>query len=240
MSLGNAGRNMGTSLRWPQWTLVVLIGLLMTCIALCFAIYAWGARFVPDDIPASSYRASDTIRDQYLAVEADGATSLRKLNPVTFWIDFFVSTRQFLAPPPAEEILLHRATQVAQFKHSRARTQGEHHLASIALAVKIGRQWTRDQTVDTILAESGFRKDVIGIEAAAEFYFGIPLAELKPQESLALIALLKGPSWFDPFCYRERFDQRYAQVAGKLGKTGLEWPAAVALSRLRPIKCARR
>lgn len=231
---------MSASLRWPHWALVAIIGLLMTFIALCFGIYAWGARFVPDDIPASSYRAPDAIRDQYLAVEADGATNIRKLNPVTFWIDFLVSTRQFPEQPPPEQILLYRATRFAQFKHSRARTQGEHHVASIALAVKVGRQWTRDQAVDTILAESGFRKDVIGIEAAAEFYFGVPLAELKPQESLALIALLKGPGLYDPFCNRERFGNRYAQTVEKLGKTGPEWSAAAALSRLRPIGCDRR
>jgi Transglycosylase len=230
---------MSASLRWPQWALVALIGLLATFVALCFGIYAWGARFVPDDIPASSYRAPDAIRDQYLAVEADGATSIRKLNPVTFWIDFFVSTRQFPEQPPPEQILLYRATRVAQFKHSRARTQGEHHVASIALAVKVSRQWTRDQAVNTILAESGFRKDVIGIEAAAEFYFGAHLAELKPQESLALIALLKGPSLYDPFCNRERFGKRYAQTVEKLGKTDPEWSAAAALSRLRPIGCDR-
>ena len=231
---------MSASLRWPHWALVAIIGLLMTFIALCFGIYAWGARFVPDDIPASSYRAPDAIRDQYLAVEADGATNIRKLNPVTFWIDFLVSTRQFPEQPPPEQILLYRATRVAQFKHSRARTQGEHHVASIALAVKVGRQWTRDQAVNTILAESGFRKDVTGIEAAAEFYFGVPLAELRPQESLALIALLKSPSFYDPFCNRASFGKRYMQTVEKLGKTGPEWSAAAALSRLRPIGCDRR
>lgn len=236
---------MSASLRWPQWALIVLIGLLVTIVALCFGIYAWSARFTPDEIPASSYRAPDSIRDQYLAVEADGATSIRKLNPVSFWIDFLVSTRQFPAPPPPEQILLYRATRVAQFKHSRARTQGEHHVASIALAVKVSRQWTRDQAVNTILAKSWFsggrgRKDVIGIEAAAEFYFGVPLAELQPQESLALVALLKSPSFYDPFCNRESFGKRYAHTVDKLGKTGPDWTAAAALSRLRPIGCARR
>lgn len=230
--------------RWLVWLLRTISVLLLLVLVLCFGVYAWSARFVPDDIPASAYRAPVSIRDQYLAVEADGARSMRRLNPVTFWIGFFMSTRQFPEPPPPEEILLHRAVRVAQFKHSRARTQEEHHLASIALSVRISRQWTRDQAVNMILAESGFsaggsRKDATGIEAAAEFYFGIPLAELKPQESLALIALLKGPSWYDPFCNRERFGKRYAQTVGKLGKTGPEWSAAAALSRLRPIGCAR-
>ncbi len=231
---------MSTNLRWPQWALVVLIGLLVVCIALCFGIYAWGARFVPDDIPASSYRAPDSIRDQYLAVEVDRATSLRKLNPVTFWIDHFMSTRQFPTSPPPEQILLYRATRVAEFKYGRARRMSDHHLSSIAFAIKISREWTRDQAVNTILAESGFRKDVIGIEAAAGFYFGVPLAELRPQESLVLIALLKGPAIYDPNCRRERFERRYVQTVEKLGKTGPEWSAAAALSRLRPTGCARR
>lgn len=231
---------MSVRARWPFWLLGTLSALLLLVIALCFGVYAWSARFVPDEIPASSYRAPDSIRDQYLAVEAGGATSIRKLNPVTFWIDFPMSWRQFPEPPPAEKVLLYRAVRVAQFKHSRARTQGNHHLASIAFAIKISRQWTRDQAVDTILAESGFQKDVIGIEAAARFYFGVPLAELQPQESLALIALLKGPSMFDPSCRRERFERRYAQLVEKLGKTGPEWTAASALSRLRTIECTRR
>ena len=231
---------MSVSAQWPVWLLGTLSALLLLIMALCFGIYAWGARFVPDGIPASSYRAPDSIRDQYLAVEADGAASMRKLNPVTFWIDFFMSRRQFPEPPPPEKILLHRAVRVAQFKHSRARTQGDHHLASIAFAIKISRQWTRDEAVNTILAESGFRKDVIGIEASAQFYFGMPLADLRPQESLVLIALLKGPSVFDPICRRERFDQRYAQAAEKLRKTGPEWTAAAALTRLRPIECSLR
>lgn len=231
--------------RWLFWLLRAISALLLLVVVLCFGVYAWGARFVPDDIPASSYRTPDSIREQYLAVEADGATGMRKLDPVTFWIDFFVSTRQFPERPSPEKILLHQAVRVAQFKHSRARTQGHRHLASIALAVKVSRQWTRDQAVDTILAESWFSadrswKDVIGIETAAEFYFGVPLAELQPQESLALIALLKGPSWFDPFCNPELFEKRYAHVAGKLGKTGSEWSPAAALSRLQPIGCARR
>lgn len=226
--------------RWFVWSLRTISVLLLLVLVLCFGVYAWSARFVPDDIPASSYRASASIRDQYLAVEADGARGIRKLNPVTFWIDFFMSTRQFPEPPPPEEMLLHRAMRIAQFKHSRARTQGEHHLASIALTVKVSRQWTRDQAVNTILAESGFRRDVIGIEAAARFYFGAPLADLQPQETLALVALLKGPSWYDPICNRERFERRYAKVVEKLGKTGPEWTAAAALSRLRPIGCARR
>ncbi len=225
--------------RWHFGLLCTLSAPLLI-VVICFGIYAWGAHFVPDDIPASSYRAPDAVRDRYLAVEADGATSMRRLNPVTFWIDHVISARQFPAPPPPEQILLYRATRVAEFKYGRARRMSDHHLSTIAFTIKIGRRWTRDEAVNTILAESGYGRDAIGIEAAATRYFGDSAAELRPQESLALIALLKGPNLYDPSCRRERFEQRYAQAVGKLGKTGPEWSAAAALSRLRPIACARR
>lgn len=231
---------MSTRTRWPAWLLGTLSSLCLLIAAFCFGIYAWSARFAPDEIPASSYRAPDSIRDQYLAVETNGATGMRKLNPMTFWVDVSMSMRHFPEPPRPEEILLHRAARVAESRHSRARTQGDHHLASIAFAIKVSRQWTRDQAVNTILAESGYRRDVIGIEAASRFYFGVPAAGLRPQESLALIALLKGPGWYDPACNRERFGKRYAQAVEKLGKSGPEWTAAEALSRLRPIECTRR
>lgn len=235
---------MSVRVAWPFLLLGTLSALLLLVVALCFGVYAWGARLVPDDIPTSSYRAPDSIRDQYLAVEAEGATSMRKLNPVTFWIDR-MSPRQTPGLPPPQQMLLNSATRIAEFKHGRARRMSDHHLSSIAFAIKISRQWTLDEAVNAILAESGFsgdpsRKNVIGIEAAAEFYFGVPLAELRPQESLALIALLKSPSWYDPFCHREHFERRYAQAVEKLGKTGPEWTAAAALSRLRPIECTRR
>lgn len=223
----------------PFWLLGTVVALFCAYAALCLLAYASGARHLPDTLSPSAYRAPAAIRSQYLAVEAPHTTSLPKLNPLTFVPYALHDWDDDRKPSDAYRVLTWTA-RVVHYSDRVAVHPRSHHLPEIATAIKISRRWTLDDAVNTILAESGFRKDVIGIEAAARFYFGTPLADLQPQETLALIALLKGPSWYDPICNRERFEQRYAQAIEKLAKTGPEWTAAAALSRLRPIECTRR
>jgi hypothetical protein len=228
-----------TSGAWLPWLLGTALGLPLLFAALCWAIYLWSARHVPDTIPASTDRAPATARAQYLAIETGGATRLRRLNPVTFWTTLIVDLRKSPRNTPPDLRLLMSAARLAQSRDTTASTASHRHLASIAWTIDVGRQWSFDQAVDTILAESHFGRDSIGVEAAARAYFGVPASALRPQESLALIALLKGPSWFSLDCNRERFETRYALLAKKLGHDGPAWTPATALSRLRPRACAR-
>jgi hypothetical protein len=223
---------------WLTGLTAIVLGLPMLYVALCFGIYAWAGRDVPATIPASSLRAPDTVRAQYLAIEVDGATRMRRLNPVTFWPTMIANLHRNGRQTPPDLQLLHRATWIAQRRDAHRRSQGESHASSIAYTIDVGRQWTFDQAVDTILAESDFGRDSIGIEAAAQAYFGVRAAELRPQESLALIVLMRGPAWYDMACRRERFDRRYAWAADRLGQTGPEWTTTAALARLRPRTCA--
>lgn len=230
---------MSVRAQWPLWLLGTAVALVCAYSALCLLAYASGARHLPDTLSPGAYRAPAAIRSQYLAVEVRNATSLPKLNPLTFVPYVMRDWNGDLKPNDGYGVLMWTA-RIVQRSDRVAVHPRSHHLPEIATAIKISRQWTLDEAVNTILAESGYRKDVIGIEAAAQFYFGVPASELRPQESLALIALLKGPSVFDPICRRERFEQRYAQAVEKLEKAGPEWTAAAALSRLRPIECTRR
>jgi hypothetical protein len=99
--------------------------------------------------------------------------------------------------------------------------------------------WWRstDDIADMLLAESVYVRCSIGIEQAAPAYFGRPATQLRPQESLALIALLKGPGWHDPDRNPERFRKRYAQLAEQPGHRGPAWSADAALARLTPAAC---
>jgi hypothetical protein len=225
---------------WLPWLLGTLFGLPLLFAALCWAVYLWAAHRVPETIPASSSRAPDMVRAHYLMIEAGGATRMRRLNPVTFWTSAIGDMRKSPRNTPPDLQLLLRAARHAQLRDTTAGSASQRHAATIAWAVDVSRQWTFDQAVDTILAEAHFGRDSIGIEAAAQAYFGVPAAALRPQESLALVALMRGPSFFDPDCKRERFETRYAQLAEQLGHGGPAWTPAMALSRLRPRDCARR
>ncbi len=47
-----------------------------------------------------------------------------------------------------------------------------------------------------------------GMGLGAQFLFGRPLEELEPHQLATLVALLKGPSWYDPRRRPERAMER--------------------------------
>ncbi len=224
--------------RWLAWLLGIVTSALLLIVAGCFGLYALGARQTPDQLIASNYHAPASIRAQYLAVEANGAQTMPKLNPLTVWIYVYHDVKRDDRSYRALQLPIRAARMIIMRDKTPSRAI-QHHLAEFSAVIKISRQWTLEQTISTILAESYFGRDVFGVEAAAQLYFGVSAAELRPQESLALVSMLRGPQIFDPLCRRERFDQRYASLAEKLGKTGPDWSASAALARLRPMTCER-
>lgn len=226
--------------RWPmRLQAVVLSAIAMLYMALCFASYATGARHLPTTLAPNPYRAPASIRAQLLAMQAPTARALPRLNPLTWLPHALWEMSGDRRPGDASRLLTSTARVVAS--RDRDMPHGlDRHLAEIALAIRIGRNWTLGDAANTLLAESWFRRDVIGIESAARSMFGVPANALRPQESLALIALMQAPSWYAPDCHRDRFDQRYAHLARMLGHTGPDWTAAAALTRFRPRACDRR
>jgi hypothetical protein len=62
---------------------------------------------------------------------------------------------------------------------------------------------------------------------------------LTPEECLALIVLMRGPSAYDPTCHRERFVERFVRVASSAGIDPIPEAADRALVRLRDPQCRR-
>ena len=54
---------------------------------------------------------------------------------------------------------------------------------------------------------------------------------------LLLIALMKGPSHYDPVCRPERFAQRYPWAAKRAGFADAGSALRAALARMRPSAC---
>ena len=94
--------------------------------------------------------------------------------------------------------------------------------------------------VGTVLAEAGFGRNARGIEQAAQAWYGRPLADLVPEERLLLIALMKGPSYYDPACRPERFADRYRRLATKAGGFDPDTALPRALARLSNQNCPDR
>lgn len=223
-----------------RWLLAVPIALLLAYTLLCMGLYLASARHLPDRLEPTAWRATPELRSQLLQVQAGmgPGDTVPRLHPLTAVPKII---RHIEADKPDEPFLrrwglLSSAARLRYPHHLRVRNMSRHGI-EIALAIRLSREWTTEQIADTLLAESFYGRCSTGIAQAAQAYFGLPAMQLRPQETLALIALLKGPSWYDLDRNPERFRKRYARLAEQLGHHGPDWSADAALARLTPPAC---
>jgi hypothetical protein len=224
-----------------RWLLAVSVAILLLYTLLCMGFYLVGARHLPDRLEPARWQATPEVRAQLLQVEAGmaPADTVPRLDPLTFVPRVVLeirSQRPGTAETGGHRLLINAARMLYFGRGMHAKTHS-HHLPEIALRIRLSREWTTEQIADTLLAESHYGRCSVGIDQAAYACFGRPLAQLRRQETLALIALLKGPSWYSLDRTPERFRRRYADVAERLGLHGPDWSADAALARLIAPAC---
>ena len=80
------------------------------------------------------------------------------------------------------------------------------------------------------LGQAGDRA-IHGFGLASQFYFGKPLTELEPQETALLVAVVRGPSWYDPRRHPERTRKRRDMVLDLMAQFGLISEAAAGKAK---------
>lgn len=103
------------------------------------------------------------------------------------------------------------------------------------MAVIIDFRYDKDEILEAYLNEVYMGQDkargVHGMGLASQFYFGRPIAELTVPQQAFLIAVIKGPSYYNPWRYPERAQQRRDLVLRLLMEDGkltvAEYKAAV-------------
>jgi penicillin-binding protein 1A len=85
-----------------------------------------------------------------------------------------------------------------------------------ALAVKLERQFSKDQILEFYLNTIYFGRGAYGIEAAAHAYFGKPATELTPADAALLAGIIPAPSALDPLDNPDGAARRYAYVVDRL------------------------
>ena len=88
----------------------------------------------------------------------------------------------------------------------------ERKLKEACLAVKLEREWTKDEILAQYLNSVFYGNLAYGVEAAAQTYFSKPASRLTLSESALLAGLTQAPSAYDPLVEPERALARRAQV----------------------------
>ncbi len=109
-------------------------------------------------------------------------------------------------------------------------------LREFITAVQLERSFTKNEILEFYLNVVYFGRGTYGIAAASQLYFGKSPAELDLAEVATLIALLKGPAFYDPYNHPDRSQARRAVVLSQMVKYGFiteEQGAAAAGEELR-------
>ncbi len=98
-------------------------------------------------------------------------------------------------------------------------------LREVAMAVILELRFDKRDILDAYINEIYLGQDgkraVHGFGLGAQFYFNRPLQELSVDELATLIAIIRGPSYYNPFRHPERALARRDLVLGKMLDTGL-------------------
>ncbi|MFK8016161.1 MAG: penicillin-binding protein 1B [Gammaproteobacteria bacterium] len=92
---------------------------------------------------------------------------------------------------------------------------------------------------EVFLGQDGSRA-VHGFALGSQFYFGVPLAELDDARIALLVAIIRGPSYYDPRRHPARALERRDHVLGVLGAEGVMSAQEVAAARAQPLGVVAR
>jgi penicillin-binding protein 1A len=85
-------------------------------------------------------------------------------------------------------------------------------------AIQLERNFTKDEILEFYLNVVWFGRGAYGIGSAAHVYYGKQPADLSLSEVATLIALIKGPAYYDPANHPERALQRRNLVLSQMAK----------------------
>lgn len=205
--------------------LVVVIG---GYVLLCLGLYEWGLHGRPDAYRTPPPVLPAALVEQMAAMEGLGHQPMARLDPITLLPRWLLKAR-------SHERRSNWPGTLATVSRLRGPHQGDQtrgarrHLTEVADAIYVSRHWTREQVLSALANAAYYGRDAHGLEAAAQAWYGLPLAQLRPEEITAMWALQWAPSSMDPFCQRDRFEKRYAMLAKRVrGVDPADVPSAIA------------
>jgi penicillin-binding protein 1A len=93
---------------------------------------------------------------------------------------------------------------------------GRYKLLQVTYAVRLEKHKTKEEILERYLNTVFFGQNSYGIGAAAETYFGKPVAQLTFIEAAFLAGMVQAPSSYDPIINPERSRNRFIQVLDRL------------------------
>jgi penicillin-binding protein 1B len=112
-------------------------------------------------------------------------------------------------------------------------------LREALMAVLLERHVRKDEILEAYLNEVALGQDgpraIHGFGLASHFYFNKPLNELQPHEIATLVAIVKGPSYYNPRRYPQRVLERRNLILKMMADAGLLRPDQYQSEVVQPL-----
>jgi penicillin-binding protein 1B len=117
-------------------------------------------------------------------------------------------------------------------------------LREAVMAVALDAHFTKADLMNAYINEIFLGQDgdraIHGFGLASQFYFGKPLTELELSEVSLLVAIVRGPSYYDPRRHPERALARRNLVLRQMAEQGVIKPDEATAATRRPLGVTRR
>lgn len=88
------------------------------------------------------------------------------------------------------------------------------------IAVQLEKYYTKEEIVNMYFNKFDFLYNAVGIQSAAQVYFGVKPKDLKIEEAATLVGMCKNPSYYNPLRHNERTRNRRNTVLRQMEKAG--------------------
>lgn len=117
-------------------------------------------------------------------------------------------------------------------------------LNEAAMALLLEWRYPKEEIFEAYLNEvylgQAGQRAIHGVGLASQFYFGKPISELEVQESALLVAMVRGPAYYNPRRHPERATQRRNRVLDLLEEQGNLSAGAARDARRTPLGVIER
>jgi penicillin-binding protein 1B len=111
------------------------------------------------------------------------------------------------------------------------------------MAMLLELHYEKNDILETYLNEVYFGQDgsraIHGVGLASQFYFGRSIEQLKPHHSALLVAMLKGPTYYNPRRHPKRALERRNLVLAETGTQGYLTPQEFEAAIAQPLDVTR-
>ncbi|MGI2029644.1 penicillin-binding protein 1B [Endozoicomonas acroporae] len=118
--------------------------------------------------------------------------------------------------------------------------KGKEAIMALLLELHYGKEEILETYLNEVYLGQHGRRAIHGFGLASQFYFAQPLKELNLARTALLVAMVKGPSWYDPRRYPERALARRNLVLDVLAERSIVPVAEVERSKKLPLGVVSR